>query len=83
MNAMPIETISRNRCFGGVQAVYSHDSPETGTPMRFGVFLPPQASAETPVKLAAELKRMAGWLGLEAVRVEPRGDLAGALADAV
>ena len=45
MNAMPIETISRNRCFGGVQAVYSHDSPETGTPMRFGVFLPPQASA--------------------------------------
>ena len=43
----------------------------------------PWASDATPVKLAAELKRMAGWLGLEAVRVEPRGDLAGALADAV
>jgi S-formylglutathione hydrolase len=49
MNAMPLTTISRNLCFGGVQAVYSHESPETGTPMRFGVFLPPQASAATPV----------------------------------
>jgi hypothetical protein len=49
MNAMPLTTISRNICFGGVQATYSHDSPETGTTMRFGVFLPPQASAETPV----------------------------------
>ena len=43
----------------------------------------PWASAETPVKLAAELKLMAGWLGLENVRVEPRGDLAGALRGAV
>lgn len=49
MNAMPLTTISRNLCFGGVQAVYCHDSPETGTPMRFGVFLPPQATTETPV----------------------------------
>ena len=40
----------------------------------------PWASAETPVRLAAELRRMAGWLGLESVRVEPRGDLAAALA---
>ena len=43
----------------------------------------PWASDATPVKLAAELKRMAGWLGLETVRVEPKGDLAGALRDAV
>jgi S-formylglutathione hydrolase len=49
MDTMPLTTISRNLCFGGVQAVYSHDSPETGTPMRFGVFLPPQATAEAPV----------------------------------
>jgi len=49
MNAMPLTTISRNLCFGGVQSVYCHDSPETGTPMRFGVFLPPQATTETPV----------------------------------
>jgi hypothetical protein len=43
----------------------------------------PWASDETPVRLAAELKRMAGWLGLETVRVERRGDLAGALAAAI
>lgn len=43
----------------------------------------PWATDATPVKLAAELKRMAGWLGLESVRVEPRGDLAGALERAI
>lgn len=43
----------------------------------------PWASDETPVKLAAELKRMAGWLGLETVRVEKKGDLAGALSRAL
>lgn len=40
----------------------------------------PWASDHTPAKLAAELRRMAAWLGLGAVRVEPRGDLAPALA---
>jgi uncharacterized protein YcaQ len=39
----------------------------------------PWATAETPVRLAAELKLMADWLGLAAIRVEPRGDLAPAL----
>jgi uncharacterized protein YcaQ len=43
----------------------------------------PWASDATPVRLAAELKLMAGWLGLERVRVEKKGDLAAALADAV
>ncbi|TAJ72241.1 MAG: winged helix-turn-helix domain-containing protein [Phenylobacterium sp.] len=43
----------------------------------------PWASDDTPVKLAQELKRMAGWLGLETVRVEKKGDLSGALADAL
>jgi uncharacterized protein YcaQ len=42
----------------------------------------PWASAATPVKLARELKLMAGWLGLDSVRVERRGDLAGALEQA-
>ncbi len=36
----------------------------------------PWASDETAPRLAAELQRMAGWLGLETVRVERRGDLA-------
>jgi uncharacterized protein YcaQ len=43
----------------------------------------PWASDATPVRLAAELKLMAGWLGLASVRVERRGDLAAGLADAI
>src|SRR6202521_5317965 len=40
---MAITVLSQNRCFGGVQGTYAHDSSETGCAMRFGVFLPPQA----------------------------------------
>ena len=47
---MMVTTVSRNKCFGGVQGVYSHDSRETACVMRFGVFLPPQAdSGKVPV----------------------------------
>ena len=42
-----ITSVSRSKCFGGVQGVYSHEARETGCVMRFGVFLPPQASART------------------------------------
>lgn len=38
-----METLSEQRCFGGVQGIYRHDSSETGTPMQFSVFTPPQA----------------------------------------
>ena len=38
-----LELISENACFGGVQRFYSHQSSEIGLPMRFSVFLPPQA----------------------------------------
>lgn len=41
---MTLTTLSQNKCFGGVQGVYSHVSPETGCTMRFGVFMPPGAS---------------------------------------
>jgi S-formylglutathione hydrolase len=41
-----ISAVSRSKCFGGVQGVYSHASRETGCTMRFGVFLPPQAQGE-------------------------------------
>src|SRR5207247_9575241 len=40
-----ITTVSRNKCFGGTQAVYSHEARETACVMRFGVFLPPKAQA--------------------------------------
>ena len=42
----------------------------------------PDATAETAERLAAALKRMAGWLGLEGVEVVGKGDLADALAKA-
>jgi S-formylglutathione hydrolase len=40
-----METLSEARFFGGVQGVYRHQSRETGTPMVFSVFTPPQAKA--------------------------------------
>lgn len=36
-----VETLSEQRCFGGVQGVYRHAAAMTGTPMNFGVFVPP------------------------------------------
>jgi len=45
-----IETISENRCFGGVQGIYRHASKEIGLPMRFALYRPPQAqTAKVPV----------------------------------
>jgi S-formylglutathione hydrolase len=41
-----LETLSEQRCFGGVQGFYRHDSSSAGGPMRFAVFVPPQASLE-------------------------------------
>ena len=38
-----METVSEQRCHGGVQGFYRHTSAETGTPMRFAVYLPPAA----------------------------------------
>jgi len=43
----------------------------------------PDAAAQTPVRLAAELRRMAGWLDLGPVATTGKGDLAGALDDAL
>lgn len=38
-----MEVLARARSFGGTQLVCRHDSAATGTPMRFGLYLPPQA----------------------------------------
>ena len=45
-----MKTISENRCFGGVQGVYSHNSAATGGEMTFGLFLP-EGAEEGPVPL--------------------------------
>ena len=42
--------VSEHACFGGVQRFYRHDSRETRGPMKFSVYLPPQAkSGRVPV----------------------------------
>ena len=43
-----MKTISENRCFGGVQGVYSHASATTGGEMTFGLFLP-EGAEDGPV----------------------------------
>lgn len=37
------ELLSAHACFGGAQRVYQHASREVGLPMKFSVYLPPQA----------------------------------------
>ena len=38
-----MEAVAENKCFGGVQGVYSHASKATGCDMTFGLFLPEEA----------------------------------------
>ena len=44
MNPNPLTLLSEHACFGGTQRFYQHASREIGLPMKFSVFLPPQAS---------------------------------------
>jgi S-formylglutathione hydrolase len=47
---MTVETLSLNRSHGGMQGVYKHNSPGTGTGMSFSVYVPPhQGSTKLPV----------------------------------
>lgn len=48
-----MEVLSEHACFGGVQRFYRHASAEIGLPMKFSVYLPPQAvgSAKVPALL--------------------------------
>jgi S-formylglutathione hydrolase len=74
-----LETLSEHRCFGGVQGFYRHHSSATAGPMRFGVFVPAQASQaprpvlyflaglecnETTFAIKAGAQRTAAALGL-------------------
>lgn len=44
MTAGAMEVRSQQACFGGTMGFYTHTSDATGTPMRFGVYVPPQAA---------------------------------------
>lgn len=44
-----ISVKSEQRCFGGLQGFYEHESESCAGPMRFAVYLPPNASAEHKV----------------------------------
>ncbi|MBS0389746.1 MAG: S-formylglutathione hydrolase [Proteobacteria bacterium] len=44
-----LELLSAHACFGGEQRFYRHASHEIGLPMRFAVYLPPQALAGAKV----------------------------------
>ena len=44
MTPDPLELLSEHACFGGLQRFYRHASTEIGLPMRFSVYLPPQAA---------------------------------------
>jgi S-formylglutathione hydrolase len=43
------ELLSEHACFGGLQRFYQHDSRGIGLPMRFSVYLPPQAQGGNKV----------------------------------
>ncbi len=50
-----LELISEHGCFGGVQRFYRHASREIGLPMRFALYLPPQAVAGQSIPLLTYL----------------------------
>lgn len=74
-----IETISEQRCHGGVQGFYRHPSDSCGGPMRFALFQPPQVAqgpcpvlyflagltcTEETATIKAGAQRLAAELGL-------------------
>lgn len=46
---MSLEKLSDNRCFGGQQQRFSHASEALSCTMQFAIYLPPQATTDTPV----------------------------------
>ena len=49
------ELLSEHACFGGMQRFHRHPSAVIGLPMKFGLYLPPQALAGAPVPLLVYL----------------------------
>jgi S-formylglutathione hydrolase len=50
-----LELLSEHACFGGMQRFYQHASRTIGLPMRFALYLPPQAVAGQTVPLLSFL----------------------------
>ncbi len=86
---MSLETLSSQRCHGGVQSFHRHASAETETPMRFAVFTPPGdgphpvvwflaglTSTEENFTVKAGAQAAAAQLGLMLIAPDtsPRGD---------
>ena len=69
-----------DRIVGRVDLKADRAGPSAAGPGRYAE---PGAPPETAAELAAELRQLAGWLGLDDVVVAPRGDLAAELAGAV
>ena len=59
MNTKP-ELLSEHACFGGVQRFYQHASTTIGLPMKFSVFLPPQAAIAAAAGTVPALVYLAG-----------------------
>ncbi len=53
--ANTIEILSEQRCFGGLQGFYRHQSPACAGAMRFSVYQPPQALKGTKVPVVTYL----------------------------
>ena len=49
MTHATLDLLSTHACFGGAQRYYQHHSREIGLPMKFAVYLPPQALAGATV----------------------------------
>ncbi len=71
----PMQTLSQHASFNGIQSFHTHQSQATGTPMRFGVFTPPEINAviyflagltatEETFSIKAGAQRVAAELGL-------------------
>jgi S-formylglutathione hydrolase len=60
MKFSSLELLSEHACFGGVQRFYQHASIEIGLPMRFSVYLPPQAKIDAAGGKVPALMYLAG-----------------------